>query len=115
MDTTGMMQQQLPIPTSHRGYSFQPLNISMTLPPAVSPGAQIPQPYVSATAQAMDPAGPGLPYGSGASSRPAGRRSPSRGREAVIAQITLISHRSRPHLQVDAAGWDHKKPQIGMI
>ena len=65
MDST--MQQQLPIPTSHRGYSFQPLigqpltGQPMTLPPAVSPGAQIPQPYISATAQAMDPAGPGLP------------------------------------------------------
>ena len=57
-----MMQQQLPIPTSHRGYSFQPLTGQpMTLPPAVSPGAQIQQPYISATAQAMDPAGPGLP------------------------------------------------------
>ena len=36
--------------------------------------------------------------------------------EAVIVQITLlVSPRSRPHLQVLAAGWDHKKPQIGMI
>ena len=62
MDSIGMVQQQLPIPTSHRGYNFQPLTQQpMTLPPAVSPGAQIPQPYVSATAQAMDPAGPGLP------------------------------------------------------
>jgi hypothetical protein len=36
-------------------------------------------------------------------------------REAVIAQITLVIPRSRPHLQVEAAGWDHKKPQIGTI
>ena len=97
MDSTGMMQQQLPIPTSHRGYSFQPLTQQpMQLPPAVSPGATIPQPYVSATAQAMDPAGPGLPYGSGASSRPAGRRSPSRGR-----------HRSR-----DRSNHSSRQPSI---
>ena len=35
-------------------------------------------------------------------------------REAVIDQITLVIPRSRPHLQVEAAGWDTKKPQIGM-
>ena len=36
-------------------------------------------------------------------------------REAVIAQITLVSPRSRPHLQVEAAGWDLRKTQTGMI
>ena len=76
--------QQMPIVTSHRGYNFQPL-----IPPAsqpAGPAAQSLSPsvqpsYASATAQMMTATGPGLPYGSGASSRSAGRRSPSRGRQ----------------------------------
>ena len=78
------MTHQLPIPTSHRGYSFQPLNQSMMQQPiqsvAHSPGPQTQPSYASATANAMTASGPGIPYGSGASHR-SGRRSPSRGRQ----------------------------------